>query len=68
MQSDSSGADGHADSKPNGNAAPSTKWIIIKSWASTHYKQLFSKMLNRNYLEFKYRLTRTEAVTHMHNI
>ena len=43
MQSHTNGADGHADSKPNGHPAPLNKWIIINGQALIPYNPLFSK-------------------------
>lgn len=44
MQSSStSGADGHADPKPNGRRTPLNKWITINGQALIPHKLLFSK-------------------------
>lgn len=43
MQSHTKGADGQADSKPNGHPAPLNKWIIINGQALILYNLLFSK-------------------------
>lgn len=43
MQSHTNGADGHADSKPNGHPAPLNKWIIINGQALIPHNPLFSK-------------------------
>lgn len=43
MQSHTKGADGQADSKPNGHPAPLNKWIIINGQALILHNLLFSK-------------------------
>lgn len=43
MQSSTTGADGHADSKPTGHPAPLNKWIIINGQALIPHKPLFAK-------------------------